>query len=119
MNNSAKSMIKQINRLVQAGYDQFRSTGRRAEQTIAACDHWLAAWELVKPLAGPNTRTGDEFDTTFPDLSHPLDNWLGDLEMELHNAGLSQRRYFEARIHFVHEYLTHFSELLPVLWTFD
>jgi tetratricopeptide (TPR) repeat protein len=102
---------RQLDQLVQAGYDQFSTTWRQPEQTIAACNHWLEAWELVKQMTRPEMRTDKAFEAAHPRLQYPIGNWLGDLEMELHNAGLHDPRYFEHRIRFVHEYLAHFPDV--------
>ncbi len=111
MTYATQKSIQEINRLVQAGYDQLPNRGRRAEHYSAACDHWLAAWALVKQLSGPTIRTFDDFDAAYPALEVPVGNWLGDLEMHLHNAGLDDPRYFEERIRFAHEQLTYFPDV--------
>jgi hypothetical protein len=56
-------------------------------------------------------RTTEAFDQAHPQLEYPVYNWTADLEMELHNAGLKDPRYFEERIRYVHEYLAHFPEV--------
>ncbi len=100
---------QQLDKLVQAGYDQFDTRRRKPEQTIAACDHWLEAWELVKQMTTPAMRTIEAFDEAHH-LQYPHLNWSSDLEMELHNAGSKDPRYFEHRIRYVHEYLAHFPD---------
>ena len=110
MASSIQSTLKQINRLVQTGYDQFDPSGWRPAQLAAACDQWLTAWDLVKELAGPEIRSLNDFEAAYPRLELPVGNWLSDLEMHLHNAGLEEVRYFEARISFVHEHLAHFPD---------
>ena len=47
----------------------------------------------------------------------PIGNWLADLELYLHNAGLDKPYYFEERIRFVHEQLalTFLWRLTPLL----
>jgi hypothetical protein len=102
---------KQLDQLIQAGYDQFGTHRREQGQTIAACDQWLAAWELVKQMATPAMRTDEAFDAAHPHLPHPVGHWVGDLEMELHNAGRDDPRYFEHRLRFVHDYLAHFPDV--------
>ena len=102
---------KQLDQLIQAGYDRLRATPRQQGQTTAACDQWLAAWELVKQMATPAMRTDEAFDAAHPNLSQPIGHWVGELEMELHNAGLDAPRYFEHRLRFVHEYLAQFPDV--------
>ncbi|GAB4431158.1 MAG: hypothetical protein Kow0031_12230 [Anaerolineae bacterium] len=103
MTHTTQDTIREINRLVDAGYDQIPDTGWRKEQIIAACDHWLQAWERVKQLATPAMRTDDDFHAAYPALKDPPGNWLSELEMHLHNAGIDDSHYFEERIRFVHE----------------
>lgn len=102
---------QKLDHLIQAGYEQLRTGGHGPDQTTAACDYWLEAWELVKQMATPAMRTDDAFDAAHPHLSPPISHWLGDLEMELHNAGLDDPRYFEHRLRFVHEYLALFPDV--------
>jgi len=111
MKNSSQDALQQINRLVQAGYDQFGPGGWHAEELAAACDQWLAAWELVKQLTTPQIRSPEDFDAAYPTLELSLGNWLSDLEMHLHNAGLKEPRYFEERIRFAREHLVHFPDV--------
>lgn len=108
--NSTQATLQEINRLVRAGYDHFDSAGWRSEQLTAACDQWLAAWELVKQLTTAQIRSPEAFDAAYP-LKMPIDQWLADLEMHLHNAGLQEAHYFEKRIRFVHEHLAHFPDV--------
>ena len=68
--NSTQDTLHQINRLVQAGYDQFDPRGWRAEQLAAACDQRLAPWELAKQLTTPQIRSLDDFDAAYPSLPY-------------------------------------------------
>lgn len=111
MAESTPQREQQLDQLIRAGYDQFSTRGRQPGQTIAACDHWLEAWELVKQMTTPEIHTVEAFDEAHPGLQYPLLDWSNDLEVELHNAGLKDPRYFEHRIRFAHEYLAHFPDV--------
>jgi hypothetical protein len=103
------SQEKQLDQLIQAGYDLLEK-GRTGTQTVVACDRWLEAWELVKQMATPEMRTAQAFDQTYPNLRQLVYNWSTDLEMELHNAGLDDPRYYEHRLRYVREYLVQFPD---------
>lgn len=91
--------------LIQAGYELMSM-----DQTTAGCDQWLLAWEQVKEMATPDMRTVRAFDEAYLGPLQSVSNWSQDLEMELHNAGLSNPIYFEHRIRYVHEYLAQFPD---------
>ncbi len=103
------SQEKQLDQLIQTGYDLLEK-GQTGTQTVAACDRWLEAWELVKQMVTPEMRTDQAFDQTYPNLRQSVSNWSTDLEMELHNAGLDDPRYHEHRLHYVREYLAQFPD---------
>ena len=96
---------KQLDRLMQAGYELLENRRTSKDQVQAACDKWLDAWEQVKQMATPDMRTIDAFDYAYPNLTQFASNWTGDLEMELGNAN-----YHEQRIRYVHEYLDLFPD---------
>ncbi|MCI0397220.1 MAG: hypothetical protein L0332_33725 [Chloroflexi bacterium] len=96
---------EELQELVKTGYDLLNS-----RQTAAACDQWLAAWELVKRLATPAMRTVEAFDNAYPGLWPPVSNWCMDLESELHNAGLHNLVYFEHRLRFARDFLAQFPD---------
>lgn len=96
---------KQLDNLMQAGYDLLQHHPRTTQQTKAACDKWLEAWELVKQMATPEMRTTQAFDDVYPNMLQSVYNWSGDLEMELGNAD-----YDEQRIRYVHEFLAQFPD---------
>ena len=96
---------EQLDDLLQEGYDLLQ-----AEQRTAACDRWLEAWALVTEMATPDMRTASAFDKAYPGMMQSLFNWSGDLEMELHNAGLHDPVYHEHRARYVNEYLTQFPD---------
>jgi tetratricopeptide (TPR) repeat protein len=96
---------EELDELMQTGYELIS-----ANQTAAGCDHWLAVWEQVKKLASPIMRTVEAFDDAYPGLLQSVFNWSQDLEMELHNAGLSNPDYLEHRVRYAREYLAQFPD---------
>ncbi|MGD8465280.1 MAG: hypothetical protein PVI09_15555 [Anaerolineae bacterium] len=96
---------EQLDDLVQEGYDLLQ-----AQQRPAACDKWLEAWTMVKQMATPDMRTTVAFDRVYLGMMQSLFNWCGDLEMELHNAGLDDPIYHEQRVCYVNEFLTQFPD---------
>jgi tetratricopeptide (TPR) repeat protein len=91
--------------LVMEGYDLLQ-----AEQRTVACDKWLKAWSLVTKMSTPDMRTASAFDKAYPGMMQSLFNWSGDLEMELHNAGLDDPVYHERRVRYVNEFLAQFPD---------
>jgi tetratricopeptide (TPR) repeat protein len=96
---------EQLDDLVIEGYDLLQ-----AEQRTAACDKWLEAWAMVTKMATPEMRTALAFDKAYPGMMQSLFNWSGDLEMELHNAGLDDPVYHEHRVRYVNEFLARFPD---------
>jgi len=96
---------EQLDDLMQEGYELLE---RR--QAAAACDRWLAAWDLVKRMATPEIRTVNDFDDAYPGLLQSVFNWCSDLEMELYNAGVDNPIYHEHRLRYAREFLAQFPE---------
>jgi tetratricopeptide (TPR) repeat protein len=96
---------ERLDDLVQEGY-ALLALG----QTAAACDRWLAAWELVKELARPEMRSTSEFDQAHREQSQFLFNWCQNLEMELQNAGVHDPVYHEHRLRYADEFLARFPQ---------
>jgi hypothetical protein len=96
---------EQLVELMQEGYDLLR-----AEQQTAACDKWLEAWAMVTKMTTPAMRTALAFDKAYPGMMQSLFNWSGDLEMELHNAGLDDPVYHSHRVRYVNEFLAQFPD---------
>jgi hypothetical protein len=107
--SKATPQEKQLDKLMQTGYDLLER-GQTGTQTSAACDQWLEAWELVKQMVTPEMRTVQAFDEAHPNLQQRVYNWADHLEMELHNAGLDDPRYYEHRLRYVNEYLAQFPD---------
>ena len=72
---------------------------------VRACEVWLKAWEDYLALAhGAGVKTIRDFDDLFGG-TQSIFNWVQDLETELHNAGLEDKRFFEKRIVMCSTYL--------------
>ncbi len=76
-------------------------------QPVVGCKVWLKAWDMIKQMATPEMRSTEDFDEAYP-LTQYVFNWFTDMEMALHNAGLSDKRYHEHRVRFVREFITQF-----------
>jgi len=96
---------EQLDDLMQEGYDLLQ-----AKRQTAACDKWLEAWAMVTEMATPDMRTALAFDKAYPGMMQSVFNWSGDLEMELHNAGLHDPVYHEHRVRYVNEFLARFPD---------
>ena len=90
--------------LVEKGY-----LAQEQRDVRAACDHWLAAWEIVRQLAPQDLRRASAFSAQF-DLAHDLTNWANDLMLELHGAGFRDPLYHERRLQFAREFLAQFPD---------
>lgn len=73
-----------------------------------ACNIWLTVWEGLKERITPEIRSIENTDKVFSGLQS-IYNWSSDLAMELYNAGLKNRSYFEKLIKYSKEFYT----LLP------
>lgn len=96
---------EQLDDLMQDGYTLLDSG-----QQTAAVDKWLEAWEHIKQMATPRTRSTEAFDAAYRDLFQCVFNWCSDMAMELHNAGLDDPVYFTHQIRYVDEFLAHFPD---------
>jgi tetratricopeptide (TPR) repeat protein len=96
---------EQLDDLMQEGYGLLQ-----AQQQTAAGDKWLEAWVMAVQMAAPEMRTTLAFDKAYPGMMQSLFNWCGDLEMELHNAGLDDPIYHEHQVRYVNEFLTRFPD---------
>ena len=76
-----------------------------ANNSTAGCDKWLEAWEEIKTLLSEGIAR-DVFDLdkkhNFADF---VSNFVQDLEMELHNAGLKEKEYHKKRAIYCEELL--------------
>jgi len=101
---------ERLDALIQEGY-QLLDT----QQTAAACERWLDAWDLVRQLATPAMRTPSAFDQAHP-LLLAVGKWSQDLEMELGNAALGNPVYDAHRLRYAREFLTQFPDVDTDMW---
>ncbi len=102
--------VERLDDLIQEGYQLLE-----AQQTTAACDRWLEAWDLVKQMATPALRTPSAFDQTHA-LFQAVFNWSQDLEMELGNAAALDTVYAAHRLHYAREFLALFPDSDTTFW---
>ena len=95
---------EQLDDLMQAGYALLH-----AGQLAAACDRWLAAWDLIRQLARPEMRTPADFERVYTTF-HSVSDWSVDASYELRNAGLENPAYYEHVLRFSREYLGQFPD---------
>jgi len=87
-----------IDRKIQEGYKFIY-----AHNSIKGCDKWLDAWEDIKELFIEGIAENiPELEQQY-DWTEFLSNYVQDLELELHNAGISDKRYHQKRIEYCRE----------------
>jgi hypothetical protein len=97
--------MEMVDDKMQAGY-----AALEAGDTLQACRQWLEAWRgILDILDRAGIGSLDEFDERFGG-SQSAFNWVQDLEMELHNAGLEQPEFFRERISLCEMLLDRFSD---------
>jgi tetratricopeptide (TPR) repeat protein len=97
-----KPSFEALDDKMQAGYEL------RASSAVAACRVWLEGWNDVLRILGKGCMQSiQEFDERFGG-TQSLFNWIQDLEDELWNAGLEDRRFLTARIALCEEGLRRF-----------
>ncbi len=101
----APKPVEEINALLQAGYVLLE-----IRQTAAACEQWLSAWNLIKPLVTPSIRTPIALSRAHRSLNPALSDWTMDFLFELHNAGINAPVYHERRLSYTQEFLTLFPD---------
>lgn len=91
---------KIVDEKIMAGYDHLVDG-----KSQKACDIWLEAWEDIKSImADTSVHNIDELQKKYQ-WSEFLSNYVQDLEAELHNAGLENKKYFRKRIKYCEEML--------------
>jgi hypothetical protein len=89
---------------MQAGYAALAD-----RKSPKACRLWLDAWRAILDImARSGTDSLDRFDAHFGGTQSVF-NWVQDLEMELHNAGLEEPQFFRERIALCETMITRFS----------
>ena len=99
------SVHQSINNLMELGY-------RYPSDSAKACTHWLAAWELFKPVFTAEMSVPGAIDEVF-DGEQFFSNWVSDLSTELVNAAQGDKTYVEKGIKFIKEYLAQFTDEDP------
>ena len=80
------------------------------KDSVGACTLWLDVWKHVIRIADEHhLKKIDDIDKLFYG-TQCFFNWVQDLEMELHNAGIDEKRFLEARKTFSEAFLKHFPE---------
>jgi hypothetical protein len=95
---------EQLDELMQEGY-RFQQAGH----TAAACDRWMAAWDLVRQLAQVKMRTSFSFGRVYGTFQSVY-NWGVDVAYELGNAGVDNPFYYGQLLRFTREYLALFPD---------
>jgi len=72
---------------MQEGYDLCA-----AGEGEAACERWWSVWQTLHDRMEPEMRTCEEAEPLFRG-TQAIFNWVQDFVLELHNAGLHQRRF--------------------------
>lgn len=82
------------------GYDYLME-----RNAVNACDAWLDAWVGIKAaIIEAQVSNIGELQTKY-NWTQFLSNYIQDLEAELHNAGISNKEYFQKRIIYCEEML--------------
>ncbi len=74
-----------------------------------ACDTWLKVWEAIKYRYKPEYKNLDFLNKQYSG-SFFIRNFCQDMEIELHNAGLKDKTYFEKRINYCKEFIAYFPD---------
>jgi len=96
--------MEQMNDLIDKGFEYLSENDSRT-----ACDMWLDVWEAMKYRFKPEFKNLDFLDKQYKG-SFFIRNFCQDLQMELHNAGLKDKRYFERRIEYCREFCDYFPD---------
>jgi len=73
--------------------------------SVGGCKKWLEAWDMIKELFAEGiAKDIDDLNSKYKWRQYPS-NYVQDLEMELHNAGVDDKAYHQKRIDFCQELL--------------
>ncbi len=102
--------MEMVDDKMQAGYAALKT-----HDPVRAARLWLETWRgILDILDRAGMDSLDEFDDRFGGTQSVF-NWVQDLEMELHNAGLQEPQFFHERIALCAMILDRFSEgMLPI-----
>ena len=105
--------VEMIDEAIQEGYE-FLKTGEYKE----LMSKWELAWTMIKSIVPQDITSVEEADEFMPErLTQSIHNWCQDFEMESHNAGRDDKKYFEKRSKYCHEFTSLFpdsSELIII-----
>jgi len=91
---------KSIDEKIMSGYD-YLSKGN----SVKACDIWLEAWEGIKSAVTKlQVKSIRDLQAKYS-WTEFLENYIQELAFELHNAGISDKEYFQKRIAYCEEML--------------
>ena len=76
-----------------------------AGEAVRGCDEWLSAWEDIKDIMEEENCTSIAELQKKYEWSDFLTNFVQDLEMELGNAGIEDKEYYQKRIEYCSEML--------------
>jgi hypothetical protein len=83
---------------IQLGYEHIMK-----DEAVKACDAWLSAWEEIKLILDVEKIEDLQALQKKYEWSDFLSNYIQDVEMELHNAGLENEEYIHKRIKYCNE----------------
>jgi tetratricopeptide (TPR) repeat protein len=97
--------LEMIDDQMQAGYDLLH-----AGEVARACEPWLSVWKALLKIANAyDLKSLNELDDAFGGSQY-LFNWVQDMEMELGNAGLRDRRFLHERARFCEVFVNRFPQ---------
>lgn len=77
---------------------------------VKACDCWLQIWDDVKKYGQENDIKDVEDIDDETESFESLVNWVQDIEMELENAGIVDKKYYHIRIDYCREFCNIFPK---------
>ncbi len=97
--------FEMIDDAMQEGYARMAATG-----AAGAVEIWLPVWKRIQAIMdSQGMKTVGEFDVKFRG-SQSVSNWVQDIEMELHNAGIDDPAYCSENILFCEEVIPRLGE---------
>ncbi|MFA4956454.1 MAG: SEC-C metal-binding domain-containing protein [Candidatus Methanoperedens sp.] len=96
--------VEMIDNFMQDGYDCLEK-----KDTEKAVENWGKAWNLITNLVPPDITNVEEADEFIPGMTQSIHNWCQDFEMELQNAGITNKSFFRKRI----KYCNDFCRIFP------
>lgn len=95
---------EKLDNMMQRGYDLIEDNRLKE-----GCILWLEVWDHLKGRFPPGARTIEEAERVF-NGTQSLVNWCPHLEMELGNAGLEDKSFYEKRIKYCQEFCSLFPQ---------